>query len=246
MTTGTDLPQRLAAALPDIPRWIETRWMLVSGAGELIGFDEETMSYVLQDPADGLICVTGRPDADAIREAAERSGDEGNLICQLEDAEHVAAALPGWRRVEVELMLQEDSGGMPDAGDEEWEDVDTRFITQADLAKVDGLADQLRRELTLALLRSEVAATIVSGNPVSFCYVGAVTETLWDMAIETLEPYRGRGYAGLTAGHVIRHMYEKRKHPVWAAEVTNTASLQVAKKLGFRAVDRLMVFHRAG
>jgi RimJ/RimL family protein N-acetyltransferase len=219
--------------------------MLQSDDCELTGLDEETGSYVIQDPADGLVCVTGKTAVAAIQDAAEKSGDEGNLLCQLEDEEHVAAALPDWRSVKVELMLQADSARMPDAGDE-WEGVETRFFTHVDLAAAREVSDELRQELTLALLRSEVASTIVDGKPVSFCYVGALTETLWDMAIETLEPYRGRGYAGLAAAHLIRHMYRKRKQPVWATGETNTASLRVAKKLRFRPVDRMVVFHPAG
>jgi GNAT superfamily N-acetyltransferase len=247
VTIDPELARRLLPLVPDIPRWIETRWMLLDRQGEVSGVDEAAGTFVVREPYDGLVCVAGRADPAAIQAAAAESGGGGNILCQLDDEAHVAAALPGWRSVPVELMLQANSLDMPSPDDEEWEGegVETRFIAQADLAEAREVPDDLREALQKALLWTELAATIAGGNPVSFCYPGAVTETLWDMSVDTLEPHRGRGYAGLVAAHVIRRMDRKGKRPVWAAEETNTASLRVAKKLGFRPVDRLAVLHRA-
>ncbi len=41
-------------------------------------------------------------------------------------------------------------------------------------------------------------------------------------------------------------MWERRKRPVWGALESNAASLALAKKLGFRPVDKLFVMHPPG
>ena len=42
---------------------------------------------------------------------------------------------------------------------------------------------------------SLIAVTFVENQPVSFCYAGAVTESLWDVSIDTLPEHRRHGYA---------------------------------------------------
>lgn len=77
----------------------------------------------------------------------------------------------------------------------------------------------------------------------SFCYCAAVTETLWDISIHTLEPYRRRGHAGLCVSYMIRRELDQQKQPVWGAEQSNVASMRLARKLGFEPVDQMVVFH---
>jgi RimJ/RimL family protein N-acetyltransferase len=78
---------------------------------------------------------------------------------------------------------------------------------------------------------------------VSFCYVAWETETLWDVSIDTLPSYRGRGLAVPAVFYLVALMKEKRKQAVWGAEESNLASMRLAAKLGFAPVDRLAVFH---
>ena len=96
----------LARRLPDVPRWLETRSMLLSGTGEVIGAGPEGL--VVTDAEDGLVCVSGRPGAGDIREAVSRlsrvSGAR-TVISAPEDREHVAESLPGYRAVRAVLHL---------------------------------------------------------------------------------------------------------------------------------------------
>jgi RimJ/RimL family protein N-acetyltransferase len=94
------------------------------------------------------------------------------------------------------------------------------------------------------VLRGRLAATLVNGVPASFCYAGATSATLWDVSIDTREPFRRQGYAGLCVAYVIDQMNRERKRPVWGAAESNEPSLRLASKLGFRPVDRIAIFWR--
>ena len=268
MTRDRDTLRRLAAALPDIPRWLETRSALLSADAEVHGLREDaTAQFVVRDTVTGALSVVGRPDALAVREAAAKSaGSTEGLLCQAEDEAFVAPLLPGWQREAAVLHLLVNSaslprflvggvGGMiatayadpetvPVPGDRQPDSVVIRFISTTELAAASGIPEDLRRELTIAVLRGRLAATLVNGVGASFCYAGAVTETLWDLSIDTLEPFRRQGYAGLCAAYVIDQMNRERKRPVWGAVESNEASLRLASKLGFRPVDRIIVFER--
>ena len=90
--------------------------------------------------------------------------------------------------------------------------------------------------------QSLIAAAFVNRQPVSFCYAGAMTESLWDVSIDTLPGYRRRGYAALCVTYLIYHMLAKGRHPVWQALEDNPASWRLARKLGFVPVDELALF----
>ncbi|HEX8684465.1 MAG TPA: GNAT family N-acetyltransferase, partial [Ardenticatenaceae bacterium] len=115
------------------------------------------------------------------------------------------------------------------------------FLDPETLPRLQLPAD-LREELESGAEHSVIAATFVEQQPVSFCYAGAVTETLWDVSIDTLPEHQRRGYAALCAAHMIRHMQAQGKQPVWQAVEENPASWRLAQKLGFVAVDELALF----
>lgn len=118
-----------------------------------------------------------------------------------------------------------------------------RFLQPGELEELVGISAELRRELSSAEAEGEpVAAVLVDGRPVSFCYPGSVTETLWDISIDTLPEFRRRGLAGRCVAHVIRHMWMMGRDPVWGAVVENPASWMLARKLGFEPVDELALF----
>lgn len=231
-------PGGLSRALPDVPRWVETRSMLLLGDCELFGPEEsEELSFVVRGTGYPLISVVGRPSEEAIREAvAGAAGYE--VLVPPENETHVAAALPGWEAVSATLHLLGDEPRLPrvPAGT-------VRLLEPSELDSIEGLPSRLRSEFAVAARRSPIAASLAGGRPVAFCY-SVQTESLWDISINTLEGHRGRGYASLCIAYMIEHLRPLR--PVWGAEETNLPSLRLAAKLGFIPADEVLVFHPPG
>jgi GNAT superfamily N-acetyltransferase len=238
------LLDRLAHALPDIPRWLYARSMLLSSRCEVLGLAEggtepQFVARELEESEDRAICVVGRPPADAIREAARRNRDGGELLTTPEGASHILGALPDWTATRATLHLLGDASRLPRfAGGE------VRSFGAADLATAaDDLPEELRSELESALTReAPAAAALTDGRPVSFCYAADETEGLWDISIDTLEPYRRQGYAARCVSYMVDEMRRRGKEPVWAAEETNLPSMRLAAKVGFVPVDGLLLF----
>jgi len=226
---------RLASALPDIPKWVETRSLLLSDDCELSGLDERTgINFIARDPNARDTYVVGWPAPEAIVEAASLSKE---VVAQFDNQGPVVAALPRWHREFATLHVLGGSPRLPAVrGDA------VRLLTRKEVASIAGLPSELRSELEVAARWSPVAATVVEGRPVSFCYAGSETESLWDISIDTLEGHRRRGFAALCVGYMISHMRAVGKEPVWGAYESNDASLGLAAKLGFEAVDRVVVF----
>ena len=121
-------------------------------------------------------------------------------------------------------------------------DGDTRLLVERDLVT---LEPALRIELAVALGTGPVAgAFLVTGEPVSFCYAASMSETLWDISIDTVDGFRRRGHASRAVHFMIEWMRSHGREPVWASLSTNTASLATAAKLGFSACDEIYVFER--
>jgi predicted GNAT family acetyltransferase len=78
---------------------------------------------------------------------------------------------------------------------------------------------------------------------VAFCYAACETETLWDVSVDTLAPFRRRGLAAACFERVRREMERRGKRPVWGAHADNPASLALAARLGFRRDAELVAFH---
>ena len=257
MTVDPALAKRLLEALPDIPRWLETRAPLLLGDCEVLGFVEEPLAFIVVDRPMRLASIVGEPDAAVIREAVEQVGEGGDVLAQEDNREYVERALPGWSGEMAQLHLLADESALAKASPEYEVPIhpgrivlfrsDVRVVTLASLARAEGLSAELREELERALLRwLVVAAHTEFGKLASFCYAASPTETLWDVAVETLEPYRRRGYAAKAVKFLVDLMWAQRRKPVWGALESNTESLALAKRLGFRPVDTLFVMHPPG
>ncbi len=231
---------RLAAALPDIPRWLETRSMLLLDDAEVFGLEEEPLTFIARNPSDHLISVVGKPAAEAFQEAVYRNDGEGVALAQLGDEEHAAANLPGWRMEPATLHLLPEGSSCPPADDA------VRLISVAEIMAQEAIPAALKDELRSAALYSDIAATFADGRPISFCYCASVTEGLWDISIDTLEPYRRQGHAAKVVSFMVQRLAAEGKRPVWGAEESNEASMALARKLGFEPVERLVVFHAPG
>ena len=240
--------ERLAGSLPDVPRWLYARSMLLAGRCEVLGLEEARSgpSFVareLEEREDRWFCVVGHPSGEALREAARRNGDGGEILATREGAPRVIGALPGWTATRVVVHLLGDPSRLPRFAEGEVKPFGARDL---DAASGD-LPEELRSYLGSAVgaRGALVAASLADGRPVSFCCAEDETEGLWDIAIETLEGHRKRGHAGRCVSWMVAEMRRRGKEPVWAAEETNAASLRLAAKLGFVPADELVLFRPA-
>ncbi len=233
-----DLLLQLAQALPDIPRFIETRGMLLANACEVLGLNQTNgLNFVVRSFHTGLISVIGKPSIDAIRRATQQNKNQNVVLAFEDNLSFVAEALSS-RKVDRAILHQRnDSIRLTDVAPNL-----VRYISGEEIFAHTGLSDALKAELLIASRNTRVAATVVEGQPVSFCYAGAETETLWDVSIDTLAGFRGRGLASMCVTFLILEMKKQGKQPVWGALESNKASLRLAKKLFFEPVDSLFVF----
>jgi hypothetical protein len=234
------LLDELAAALPDLPRWVAPRGLLREhrcdvrlgpegkrGAGYLVLEHGSPEAFAVHRPVSSLVAQLGDLEMPPER-----------ILVPIEDAERWRALLPGWREQAAVVQVHPAPGTLPKAVHE------TRFLTLEDVVTLGELPDSLGIQLERALTRGPVAAAFEAGRPVAFCHAAYRTETWFDLSIDTLEGYRRRGFATSAAAYLIHQQLAQGRKPVWGALDADTASMSMAKKYGFRAVDRMMMFSR--
>jgi GNAT superfamily N-acetyltransferase len=229
---------RLLSAVPDRPKWVELRAMLLSGGCEIYGLEDgERLSFVARHAEMELVSVYGRPARDVIRHVISLAPSPEALLCLPDDRRHVAEALPEWRSELAIIYRLANSESLPEvpAGA-------VRLLSSSEIEAMGHAPAELKEELIDAMEFSPVAATCVEELPVSFCYGGSQTESLWDISIDTLAEYRNRGYAALCVAFLIEYFRRRDLAPVWGALESNVPSMRLAAKLGFTPVDKLVVF----
>ena len=232
-------PEAVARLLPDEPRWVEVRGMLLSGMGRPVGAVVTSPVAFVALHADGdQAVVVGRPERELIQKAATFARE---LLAVPENADWVAAALPGWQQeaatISTAATLDRVRAVPPGA---------VRQLTIEELVGIPDRHAELRDELLVkARSGTPVFAAFAGEQPAAFCYAGSVTEQWWDLSIDTLEPFRRQGYAAQCVAHVIQHMGARGKMPVWGAMASNIPSARLAAKLGFTPVDIVVVFSPA-
>ncbi len=224
--------QNLARSLPDIPRWVETRSLLLGGRCTVAVSPNGFVVKALDSP---LVCCAGRPDPEAIREAVTEAGPDLRVLVPPEEAGIVARALPEWSPAAATIHVL-GTGRWPEPDPA----VDVRLVQDDLLLAL--LPDGIRSEIGWALPRATVAVAFSDGLPAAIGYSCWETETLWDISIDTVPEFRRRGLAEACTAFLMRTMRERGKEPVWGAEDSNVPSLRLAAKMGFVPVDRLTLF----
>jgi RimJ/RimL family protein N-acetyltransferase len=232
----------LAAALPDEPRWLETRAMLASGRATVTGGDTVEGGFVVRvvHGAVSAVAVVGQPPPEAIVAAVAGTTELTPVLAQPVDAPHVARALRdgGWTRERAILHRRDTATSFTAPA------ADVRLLSTSD--SLEHLPAGLRHEMTHAQAFAPVAAVIVDGRPVSFCYPVWTTERLWDVSIDTLEAHRGRSLGAAAVMFMMDAMRRNGREPVWGALESNQASLRLGAKLGFKPVGEIAVLSRGG
>ena len=234
------MPAHVLAQLPDTPRWLETRAILRSPHVTVNGGEAGYVARLVHG-AISVVAVVGRPSVDAIASAIDGITALTPILAQTDNADHVARSLGDrWTRERVIVHRQTSSPAVErDFGDAT---VEIRLLTRGD--DLDHLPAGLRHEITHAREMAPIAAALVDGRPVSFCYPIWTTESMWDVSIDTLPDHRRRGLAAHATRFMIEHMRRDGLEPIWAALETNVPSLRLAARLGFTPVDENIAFSR--
>jgi GNAT superfamily N-acetyltransferase len=227
--------RRLAARLPDEPGWVDFRGMLLSGACDAHG---DARGGILVSRIYPVCAVVGRPGGPLLRQLLRASPAPDHVLCRDETEAHVRRALRGWRRRGAILHVR------PRGRLRAPRDPHVRRLTEADRAMLRHVPVPLRREVGRNLARGVTVAYLHGRRPVSFAYACWETRRWFDISVDTLTPYRRRGFAFACVRRLISEMRRRGKRPVWGALEDNRASLRMAERLGFRPADRVWVFSR--
>jgi hypothetical protein len=208
--------------LPDLPRWTcahgiaadPAGWRTPVGDGIALGHD-----------AARLIVITGEADPAGVTALAAAHPAHAVLVA-IERADLAIAT----QRLHERAILH--TLGDPDALPDD--------AGAAPIAEIPELGE-LTAELAWALGRGPVWAAWLDGAPVSFAYAPWRSAAWFDVSVDTLPGARQLGLGAIAAAAMIRGERARGREPVWGANESNAASLRLANRLGFAAVDELWV-----
>ena len=246
-------------ALPDLPRWVETRDLLLNDCDLWVGeVTPEHGCFVAWDDEDELASLVHWPDRlvpsgallagwlDAARRAA---GDCSELLSFGAARSLLAGPLDGWSAESVAVFALGDWIGPGDHGELV---AAQRFRSWVEEGRLQHLEAEVLEELTdVASDGQEIAVAFAQHDsaplPVSFCYAASLSESLWDVSIDTVPSHRRRGHAQIAVRSMIEAMAQPGRGgraPVWCAAASNPASSSLARRLGFIQVDAIDYWQR--
>jgi hypothetical protein len=82
--------------------------------------------------------------------------------------------------------------------------------------------------------------------PVAVCTVSDMTDRLWDVGIDTVEPARRQGHGTAVFEALASAMAERGHQPVWAAYDHYPPSLSLARRLGLKPLFSIADLRPAG
>ena len=230
--------QQLFAALPDLPRWVETRGMIVDPAYRIVTGERWQDGFIVVDrEPEGLASIVGPASAELI-ESATREAEE--VLVFEENLESARRALADWFVEQVAVHRLAPGVELPPP------DHPGRRLNPGEVGRMRHLPAQLAHELADAEASgAQIIAVHADDLAVAFCYPSFTSETMWDTSIDTLEPYRRRGLARsafLHLAHLMRK--EHRLEPVWCSAQSNPVSALLARSIGFEQVDSFWIATR--
>lgn len=238
--TLTNLGTDVLATLPDLPRWVEARGLLLSRRGFVV--DTPDGCRMVCSRADQMVVPTTIELSPQLEAVAVREVPGATILVQDVMLPAARFHLPDWTAEAVTLYtLREERARawrLP-----RWP---TSPITESQIPAVDGLPPGLRDELLAAAAHTPVWAAKQDGRPAAFAYAAQTTERWFDVSVDTLEPFRNQGLGGAAAMALIVDRMLHGLLPVWGAVKGNEASHRLARRLGFEAVDLLWLMTRSG
>lgn len=230
----------LAAQLPDLPCWVETRALLLSGAA-IVRRSAASGGAVVLDPALPSGFLVGRPDATLLRDVLGDAPPRFELFVQAAAQDGASAALPEWEVATATVFSPRTPWRAPGDGAARQPDVVVSDPPEPHWLALVPEADEVR---FYAALSEAIALRVVDGAVVAVCAAGDVTQTLWDVGIDTVAGHRRRGHGAAAFRALAAHMAATGRQPVWCAEDDNVASQSMAARLGFAPAGRIAILRR--
>jgi hypothetical protein len=203
--------------LPDVPRWVEAHG---------IAADPEHWrtplggGFALGHDAAKLIVVAGAADPDPLASLA-RSYPQHTLLLEQPKIDRPTERAILHTLPDPELLPELEGAVILD--------------------DATPLPEPLADELTWAKTRGPVFTVYLDGQPAAFAYAPWRSPTLFDVSVDTVIGARQLGLATIVAAEMIRYERAQGREPVWGADEGNAASLRLAARLGFVAVDEIWV-----
>ena len=228
----------LLGTVPDLPRWVEARGMLLSGRGHIVETGLSDPPTVIAAPSVLLAVVLRWDQPEPLTRALRVVPREFSIVGPVEAEAAVSSVLPHRSRERATLfhLPAAAARGLAPAPE-------ARLLRPEEYGQLDNLPPILRGELRDACTYSPIATAFADDRPVAFSYSGWETERHWDVSIDTLDSHRRRGYGAAASTCLIQHFAARDKTAVWGSVDSNPASAALAHKLGFTAVDHLMVLY---
>jgi hypothetical protein len=204
--------------LPDVPRWVEAHG---------IAADPEHWrtplggGFALGHDAAKLIVIAGDADRQGLA-ALARSYPRHTLLLE----KPALVDRPTERAI---LHTLPDVDAMPD------------LEGAVMLDDATPLPEPLADELAWAKQRGPVFTVFLDGTPAAFAYAPWRSPKLFDVSVDTVIGARQLGLATIVSAAMIRYEIAQGRAPVWGADEGNAASLRLASRLGFVAVDEIWV-----
>lgn len=203
--------------------------MLLAGTCDVFG---TPAGFIARSRIVPLGAVVGRPSAAALeRLLADVPAGFELLLHDVGDLRPLKREIPDWTVWPATVHVPGDAVDPAPAGR-----LDIRIADPPDAPSVYALPEPWR---LWAAASAALATVWADGQAVTVCEAVAVTETWWEVGISTREPFRRRGYARAAFRALDAHMTGRGLTAVWGALDTNQASLGLARRLGFRPVERL-------
>ncbi|HEY5946447.1 MAG TPA: GNAT family N-acetyltransferase [Kofleriaceae bacterium] len=204
--------------LPDVPRWVEAHGIAADPEHWRTPLGD---GFALGHDAARLIVIAGDADVHGLA-ALARSYPTHTLL--LEDPQLIDR--PAERAI---LHTLPDPDALPDP--------EGAMLVDDATPLPSPLAD----ELTWAKSRGPVLTVYLDGQPAAFAYAPWRSAKLFDVSVDTVIGARQLGLGTIVAAAMIRHEMAQGRAPVWGADEGNAASLRLAQRLGFVAVDEIWV-----
>ena len=84
---------------------------------------------------------------------------------------------------------------------------------------------------------------IIDDKPASTAFCSARHDDMFEIGIETMKEYQGKGLAYFACAKLIEYCLKNKLVPVWSCRLGNVGSVKLAEKLGFVEVLRMPYYH---